>query len=176
MNPIEERLVWFVLGVVFGAIASWLVFGSRRGNAPPSAAAVEPPTTPATATPVITLPRVEAPSPHPDTIASSRMIDVGAARAAGFNLRHADDLTVIDGIGPKIEDQLRANGVESFVKIAGLSADELLDILARGGASFRFANPESWPRQASLAAQNRWKELKQMHSERMSGDDTAANS
>jgi uncharacterized protein (DUF885 family) len=37
------------------------------------------------------------------------MIDVGAARAAGFNMKHADDLTIIEGIGPKSDELLRAN-------------------------------------------------------------------
>ena len=162
--------MWFALGIAFGAIASWLVFGSRRARKRETAKPMEPSGSspaPATATPSI-----EA-SSHPEPLASSRVIDVSAARAAGFNLRHADDLTVVDGIGPKIEEQLRANGADSFIKIACLSVDDLLDILDRGGPSFRFANPECWPQQASLAAQNRWKELKQiqMQNDRMDGDD-----
>ncbi len=173
MNPIEERVVWFVLGVVFGAIASWLAFGSRRAKGRGTTARVEPPS-PVAAPAAAAL--SDASPPFPEPVASSRVIDVSAARAAGFNLKHADDLTVVDGIGPKIEDQLRAHGIDSFVKIACLSVDDLLDILERGGPSFRFANPESWPQQASLAAQNRWKELKKMQSERIDGDDAAASS
>lgn len=163
MNPIEERVVWFVLGVIFGAIASWLVLGSRRGKARVIAPRVDPPTSMPTA---VTMPPIEEPALHHE-VASSRVIDVGAARAAGFNLKHADDLTVVDGIGPKIEEQLRANGIDSFVKVACLSVDDLLDILERGGPSFRFANPENWPQQASLAAQNRWKDLKQLQNDRI---------
>lgn len=167
MNPIEERLVWFVLGVLFGAIASWLVFGSRRAKVQPIAAAVEAPGT----TPSTPLAPMEMPPPQPEIMATSRVIDVGAARAAGFNLKHSDDLTVIDGIGPKIDDQLRAHGINSFVQIACQSVDALLDILERGGPSFRFANPESWPLQASLATQNRWKDLKKMQNDRLDGRD-----
>ena len=177
MNSIEEHLVWFVLGVLVGAIGAWLVAGARRGKARTIASPIEPA---GGAPEVAAQNRVTQTSEtvplHPEAVASSRVIDVGAARAAGFNLKHADDLTVIDGIGPKIEVQLRANGVDSFVKIACLSVDDLLDILERGGASFRFANPESWPQQASLAAQNRWKELKRMQNERMDGSDAAADS
>ena len=171
MNPIEERIVWFVLGVFFGAIASWLVSGSRRAKVQPIIAPAElPGTTPATPLALMEMPPVQA-----ETMASSRVIDVGAARAAGFNLKHADDLTVIDGIGPKIEDQLRANGISSFVQIACQSVDDLLDILERGGPSFRFANPESWPLQASLATQNRWKDLKKMQNDRLDNRDATEN-
>ncbi len=162
MNPIEERVVWFVLGVIFGAIASWLVLGSRRDKARVIAPRVDPPTSVPTA---VTTPPIEESALHHEVLASSRVIDVGAARAAGFNLKHADDLTVVEGIGPKIEEQLRANGIDSFVKVACLGVDDLFDILERGGPSFRFANPENWPQQASLAAQNRWKDLKQLQNE-----------
>ena len=165
MNLIDERIVWFVLGLVFGVLSSWLVLGLKRGKGastrraePPGAAPVLNPASP-----------IEAPPEHYEAIASSRVIDVSAARAAGFNLKHADDLAIVEGIGPKIEDLLRANGIDSFVKVACISVDDLLDILERGGPSFRFANPERWPQQASLAAQNRWKELKQMQNERIDG-------
>ena len=173
MNFIDERAVWFVLGLLFGALSSGLLLrlqrrkgtGARHAE-PPCAAPVL-----AAAPPIETeaLPEQHAP------VASSRLIDVGAARAAGFNLKHADDLTILEGIGPKIEELLRANGIDSFVKVACLGVDDLLDILERGGPGFRLANPESWPQQATLATQNRWQELKQMQKE-MTGGDAPAHS
>ena len=42
----------------------------------------------------------------------SRVIDVGAARSAGFNLKHADDLTIIEGIGPKTDELFRSHGID----------------------------------------------------------------
>ncbi|MEO6687858.1 MAG: hypothetical protein ABIS07_03310, partial [Dokdonella sp.] len=101
-----------------------------------------------------------APDPLPPGPSPSRMIDVGAARAAGFNMKHADDLTIIEGIGPRTDELLRANGIESCVQLAQLHVDDLLDILERGGPNFRLANPADWAQQALLAAENRWKELK----------------
>lgn len=91
----------------------------------------------------------------PPRPSSSRMVDVGAARAAGFNLKHADDLTIIVGIGPRTEELFRANGIESFVQVAQLRVDELLDVLERGGPNFRLSNPSSWAQQALFAAENR---------------------
>lgn len=172
MAPIEACVMWFLLGATFGAIASWLAFGPRRARKRPTTARADMPGS--TAAPASTMPPIEAPSHH-EPLASSRVIDVSAARAAGFNLRHADDLTVVDGIGPKTEEQLRANGVNSFIELACVSVDDVLDILERGGPSFRFANPESWPQQASLAAQNRWKELKQMQNQTIDRGEAAGD-
>lgn len=163
MNPIGERLLWFVLGLGVGWLSGWLVFVfGRRKPAPVAAPAVVAAPAPGNSTPT-RIPELVAHSP--EAVASSRIIDVGAARAAGFNMKHADDLTVIEGIGPKIEDLFRANGVGSLVQIACLNVDDMLDILERGGPSFRLANPDTWAEQASLAAENRWKDLKRMQDE-----------
>jgi len=99
----------------------------------------------------------------------SRVIDVGAARAAGFNLKHDDDLAIIEGIGPKINDLLHANGIKSFAELSRASVPELLEILERGGPHFQLANPGSWARQAALASENRWAELKRLQEELISG-------
>ncbi|MEO7432070.1 MAG: hypothetical protein ABIR62_08595, partial [Dokdonella sp.] len=67
-----------------------------------------------------------------------------------------------EGIGPKIDDLLRIHGVESFVQLAQLHVDDLLDLLERGGPNFRLANPANWAEQALLAAENRWSELRKL--------------
>lgn len=175
MDPIWERVTWFALGVVVGAIASWHAIALKRVHKTVGPASVEPPGAAPAPEAASGVPRIEAPAHH-QAPASSRVIDVGAARAAGFNLRHADDLTIVEGIGPRTEDQLRANGVDTFIKVACLSVDALVDILDRGGPSFRFANPGSWPQQASLAAQNRWKELKQMQNQTIDPTGAAGDS
>ncbi len=71
----------------------------------------------------------------------ARVIDVGAARAAGFNIKHDDDLTIIEGIGPRIDELLQQNGVVSFAQLARLGVPEILEILERGGPHFQLANP-----------------------------------
>ena len=171
MDPIGENGLWFLLGLVLGAVASWLVFGWKRRPAATVASRAEP------LGAVLERPNALAsemqPPEHQEAIASSRVIDVGAARAAGFNLKHADDLSILEGIGPKIEELLRANGIDSFVKVACANVDDLFDVLERGGPNFHLANPESWPQQATLATQNRWKELKQMQNELNGGSATA---
>jgi len=89
-------------------------------------------------------------------------IDLAAARAAGFALKGVDDLEIIEGIGPKIADLFRAQGVKTFAQLAAMTAAQIQPMLDEAGPNFRLANPETWPDQADLAARNRWKALKAM--------------
>lgn len=176
MDPISERLLWFVLGFLSGGLTIGGIVARRYRDRPAS------PSDPAFAAPsAVSRPAVESPGSgpaeaeplaefdYPHVPGPARLIDVGAARATGFNLKHAEDLTILEGIGPKIEDLLRANGITGFAQLAALDEAELLEILDRGGSSFRFANPQHWARQAALAAENRWKELKRLQDELIEG-------
>jgi len=70
-----------------------------------------------------------------------------------------DDLTMIEGIGPKIQELLYQNGIRSYSQLAESEVEQLQAILVGGGASFRMADPSSWPRQAHLAAARDWVRL-----------------
>ncbi len=63
-----------------------------------------------------------------------------------------DDLTVIEGIGPKIAGLLAADGITTFAALAATPADRLKEILLAGGRRFAIADPATWPQQAALAA------------------------
>jgi predicted flap endonuclease-1-like 5' DNA nuclease len=166
MTTVAERVIWFVLGMVAGfVLARWV---ARRPGRVIEPASPVPVSTVAPASLPVVADAVSEPAPTGPS--PSRMIDVGAARACGFNMKHAEDLTIIEGIGPKIDDLLRANGIESFVQLAQLHVDGLLDLLERGGPSFRLANPATWAQQALLAAENRWLELKQLQAGMIGGD------
>ena len=162
MDPIGARVLWFVLGLLAGWGSIGLVAALRRRRAPqPSRPELHASPQPAPAAPV----EEHWVDDYPHAPGVARLIDVSAARAAGFNMKHAEDLTIIEGIGPKIEDLLRANGVAGLMQLAQLNEQELLDLLDRGGPNFRYANPASWAQQAALAVQNRWGELKQLQRE-----------
>jgi predicted flap endonuclease-1-like 5' DNA nuclease len=157
---------WFVLGFLLGWLANWLLARLSRRNPPPSVRTASE--VPAEEAAAVTDAQHEAlvsaaAAPPP------RVIDVGAARAAGFNLKHDDDLTIIEGIGPKIDDLFHANGVVSFAQLARLSVPEMLEILGRGGPHFQLANPGTWAEQAALASENRWAELKRLQEVLISG-------
>ncbi len=68
-----------------------------------------------------------------------------------------DDLTILEGIGPKVNKLLRAHGISTFAQLAQTPADVIYTILKDNG--LRFMDPETWPRQAKLAAEGKMDEL-----------------
>ena len=73
----------------------------------------------------------------------------------------ADDLKKIEGIGPKIAELFVAAGIDTYAKLAKASQDELKAILADAGSRYASKNPGSWPKQAKMAAEGKWDELKE---------------
>ena len=187
MGVLACCLWWFVFGVLVGWLLNWLLakFLRRDRSAPPGetpdarypvaphdavGSRFEPlPPIPQESSHVAAAAATPAPVESPTRPPPSRVIDVGAARSAGFNLKHADDLTIIEGIGPKTEELFRSHGVTGFAQLAQLATADMLAILDQGGPHFKFANPVSWARQASLAAENRWAELKALQDELIGG-------
>ncbi len=72
----------------------------------------------------------------------------------------ADDLTKVEGIGPKIAEHFNASGINSFAELASTSVERLQEILTEAGPNFASHNPGTWPKQAELAAAGKWDELK----------------
>ncbi len=93
---------------------------------------------------------------------SASVIDIAAAKAAGFTLKNANDLTIVEGIGPKINELFHSNGIKTFAALADATVPQMRAILDTGGSRFRIANPSTWAQQAALAADNKWAELKKL--------------
>jgi len=72
----------------------------------------------------------------------------------------ADDLTKIEGVGPKIAELLVAAGLNSFAAVAASDADAIKAILEEGGSQFNAHDPSTWTQQAQMAADGKWDELK----------------
>tara|TARA_R110000796_G_scaffold37722_4_gene95431 strand:- start:348378 stop:349418 length:1041 start_codon:yes stop_codon:yes gene_type:complete len=73
----------------------------------------------------------------------------------------ADDLTKVEGIGPKISEIFQNSGISTFGDLAEKSEEELNAILADAGSRYASKNPASWPKQAKMAADGKWDELKE---------------
>ncbi len=80
----------------------------------------------------------------------------------------SDDLTRIEGIGPKIEGLLNAEGVTTWARLAETEVGFLQSVLDRAGPRYRIHDPATWPRQAALAAAGSWDELDELQ-ERLKG-------
>lgn len=76
-----------------------------------------------------------------------------------------DDLKIVEGIGPKIEGLLNAAGINTWAELAAASVDRLKEILAEAGERYRLAVPNTWPKQAQLANEGKWEELKKWQEE-----------
>jgi len=72
----------------------------------------------------------------------------------------ADNLKLVEGIGPKIEELLNADGIRTFAKLAATNPQHISALLDAAGARFQIHNPETWPQQAALARDGKWEELK----------------
>jgi predicted flap endonuclease-1-like 5' DNA nuclease len=164
---------WFLLGALLG----WLLHHLLRGmlNTPAvqhvhTPAPVAKVAEPVVAAPVVA-PPVKAVEPVKAAVAAPAvtLIDLAAAKAAGFALKNANDLTVIEGIGPKINELFNNAGLKTFAQVATATVPQMRKILDDGGSRFRIANPSTWAQQAALCAANKWTELKKLQDELSGG-------
>ena len=116
-------MLFFWLGLLVLILVFLWWFFREKPQQPPA----EPPTLPALPT------RSAAPLPV-------------EAQAAPLE----DDLTLIEGIGPKINQLCHAAGIHTFADLAQTDVSRLQAILDE--AKLRIADPGTWPEQARLAA------------------------
>lgn len=79
-----------------------------------------------------------------------------AAKAAG----EADKLTLVEGIGPKIEGLLNDAGINTWAALAATSVDKIKEVLSAAGSRYAAHDPGTWPAQADLAAKGEMDKLK----------------
>ncbi len=72
-----------------------------------------------------------------------------------------NDLKIVEGIGPKIEELFHQEGVKTWKQLSETSVEECQRILNIGGDRFDIHNPGTWSRQALLAYEGKWEELKE---------------
>lgn len=70
-----------------------------------------------------------------------------------------NDLTVIEGIGPKIEELFNNEKIRTWKDLAGCTVEKCQDILNKGGERFKIHDPGTWPKQAKMAYEGQWKKL-----------------
>ena len=69
-----------------------------------------------------------------------------------------DNLTKVEGIGPKIAETLNFNGIVTFADLAAAKPEEITEFIkdVRGNHV-----PDTWPKQAQLASEGKWDELRE---------------
>ena len=86
-------------------------------------------------------------------------VDLAAAAAVLGTPIEADDLTVIEGIGPKVAELCSGIGIRTWADLAGTEVSLLSTMLTDAGARYKVHDPTSWPEQAQLLAAGRWSEF-----------------
>jgi predicted flap endonuclease-1-like 5' DNA nuclease len=177
-------LACYMIWLIIGALLAWLVYyylskrcckkikdttqqPEKTANAAASLSVVATEIAKENTAPKKVTPKTT--TTKPKTTTKKTAIDLAAAKAAGINIKNADDLTVIVGLGPKISALFKDNGLNSFTQIADASVPQMRAILDKGGARYRLANPSTWAKQAKLAANNKWSALKKLQDELSGG-------
>lgn len=150
---------WLIL-IVLIVVVLWLIFR------PHTSAAVEEEVStrldqvaePVPQTPVSTGPAVvtrpETPPPSPHVLETHEPLQ-------------SEDLTLIEGIGPKINSVLHAAGILTFAQLAAMEPERVKAILVDHG--IQLADTTTWPEQAHLAAEGEMEKLKKYQDELKGG-------
>ena len=106
----------------------------------------------------VTTPEVEATETAPETT------ETPAAEATS-----ADDLTKIEGIGPKIAEALLTWGIATYADLAKADPAKIAEMISEVRGNHI---PDTWPTQAGMAADGKWEELKKLQDELDGGKPT----
>lgn len=80
-----------------------------------------------------------------------------------------DDLKIVEGIGPKIEEIIKGHGVTTFSALADTTAEQIKTWLEEAGSRYKMHDPTTWPMQSGLARDGKWDELKAWQEEHKAG-------
>jgi predicted flap endonuclease-1-like 5' DNA nuclease len=72
-----------------------------------------------------------------------------------------DDLKVVEGIGPSIEDLCHGIGIRTWSDLAETEPSLLRTMLDDAGPRSKTQNPDTWPRQAALLAAGDWQAFRE---------------
>lgn len=73
----------------------------------------------------------------------------------------ADDLTKIEGIGPKAAEALTQAKLGTYADLAKAKPEAIKDVLTEASSRMAHLDPTTWPKQAKMAADDKWDELKE---------------
>jgi predicted flap endonuclease-1-like 5' DNA nuclease len=80
-----------------------------------------------------------------------------------------NDLTLVEGIGPKIRSLFHNYEIKTWREMAETTVAKCQEVLDSGGDRYKIHDPASWPMQAKMAAEGKWKELAKWQHEHKHG-------
>jgi len=101
--------------------------------------------------------------------AAAPAVEQKTAPKAAKTVVKADDLALIEGVGPKIAELLNAAGIITFAKLADTKPSEIKAILEAAGKRYQMHDPATWPKQAALARDGKTAELAKLQDQLKAG-------
>jgi chromosome segregation ATPase len=86
---------------------------------------------------------------------------VASVKTSGTKVQAKDDLKKIEGIGPKIEGLLHADGIFTFEQLSKTDPAVIKEILHKAGPRYQMHNPATWPEQSGMCWRGEWAKLKE---------------
>ncbi|MBT8318455.1 MAG: 50S ribosomal protein L21 [Lutibacter sp.] len=87
---------------------------------------------------------------------------VATKEAPAKKVAKADDLKKIEGVGPKAAEAMINAGLDTFAKVAKADSKKIAEILTEASSRLAHLVTDTWPKQAGLAAEGKWDELKEL--------------
>jgi predicted flap endonuclease-1-like 5' DNA nuclease len=172
-EPGQEGVAWWVwlIILVLAILLVWWLISRQARYTPASDKHIEIHAEPAPArSSELPAPLVEVepiPAVETEPLRSAELFVPGAASYTSSPPSPADDLLIIEGIGPKIKAVFQAAGITTFAQLASEDPARLKKILDAAG--LHLANPATWPEQARLAAANDWEALRVLQGQLKAG-------
>lgn len=98
-------------------------------------------------------------------LGSGKILDKSKSSKGDYSKLQRTNLQIIEGIGPKLEIVLKENGIKNWKDLSSRSYGELRAILDKYGGRYAIVDPTSWPKQATLAKNEKWEKLMQLQGE-----------
>ncbi len=95
--------------------------------------------------------------------------DAKSAKAIFGRFINENDLKIVEGIGPKIEGLFHNYNIKTWKALSRVSVAKCREVLDSGGEKYRLHDPASWPMQAKMCYQGKWKELYRWQEEHKHG-------
>ena len=106
----------------------------------------------------------------PETIKTAKVAKPKTVKKEKAPIKiEANDLTKIEGINKKVEALLVKENIRNYKELAKATVKKLQLILDAAGTKFSLFNPNTWPKQAKMAATEKWEELAKWQDELKAG-------
>lgn len=107
---------------------------------------------------------------------ASKNLNMAAGAGIAANMvvpEKRDDLKIVEGIGPKIEQLMFDGGIYTWKQLGEASLEQVQKILDDAGPRYKIHNPKTWGEQAMMAHNGEWDKLKEFQDFLIAGRDPA---